>query len=60
LDRYRIEDASALEEIGLSHACANDITLIEWPEIAADRLPKDTIHIYITEFDSGRKIVLEQ
>jgi tRNA A37 threonylcarbamoyladenosine biosynthesis protein TsaE len=55
-DLYRIQDVSELEEIGLSHAIANDITLIEWPEIAMGFLPPDTIHIYITEFEGGRKI----
>ncbi len=55
-DLYRIKDVSELEEIGLSYAIANDITLIEWPEIATDFLPPDTIHIYITEFNGGRKV----
>ena len=57
-DLYRIEDASELEEIGLIHATQNDITLIEWPEIAADKLPNDAIHIYITEFENGRKLTI--
>jgi tRNA A37 threonylcarbamoyladenosine biosynthesis protein TsaE len=47
-----------LEEIGLSHAIANDITLIEWPEIAEDKLPENTIHVFITEHEGGRKIVV--
>lgn len=55
-DLYRITDTSELEEIGLSHAFANDITLIEWPEIAADRLPKDAIRLYLEEFEGGRKL----
>ena len=55
-DLYRVEDTSELEEIGLYHACANDITLVEWPEIAADKLPPNTIHIYITTRGEGRKI----
>ncbi len=55
-DLYRVCDASELTEIGLEHAIANDITLIEWPEIAGDILPPNTIHIYITEHDNGRKI----
>lgn len=58
-DLYRIEDASELEEVGLMYACENDITLIEWPEIAIDKLPKNTIHIYITEFENGRKITIK-
>ena len=56
-DLYRITDESELEEIGLRHACDNNITLIEWPEIATGILPPDTIHIYIAESESGgRKI----
>ena len=58
-DLYRINDASELVEIGLPYAIANDITLIEWPDIAADLLPENTIHLYITEYGSGRKIVVK-
>lgn len=59
-DLYRISDISELEEIGLQHAIANDITLIEWPEIAKEVLPKNTIHIYLTEFDDGRKLKVQE
>lgn len=62
-DLYRITDASELEEIGLSYAMQNDITLIEWPDVAAGLLPKDTIHIYISQCDGdcsvGRKLVIK-
>ena len=58
-DLYRINDASELVEIGLPYAIANDITLIEWPDIASDMLPENTIHLYITEYGSGRKIVIK-
>lgn len=58
-DLYRIGDVSELEEIGLQYAIDNDITLIEWPEIALDKLPKNTIHIYITQNGNGRKLVLQ-
>lgn len=58
-DLYRIEDKSELTEIGLPFAIANDITLIEWPEIAADNLPENTVHVFITEQGNGRKIVLK-
>ena len=47
-DLYRIEDKSELVEIGLPYAIQNDITLIEWPDIASDILPSDTIHIYLS------------
>lgn len=57
-DLYRIGDESELEEIGLQYAIDNDITLIEWPDIAKDKLPSNTIHIYITQNGDGRKLVL--
>ena len=58
-DLYRLMDASELTEIGLQHAIENDITLIEWPEIASDILPCDTIRVYISKYNGGRKIVLK-
>ena len=58
-DLYRINDASELEEIGLPYAIDNDITLIEWPDIAKDMLPKNTIHVYITQNGDGRKLVIQ-
>lgn len=57
-DLYRIEEADELVEIGLEHAMRNDITLIEWPEIAENILPDDTVHIYITACGDGRKVVV--
>ena len=58
-DLYRLSDSSELVEVGLPHAIENDITLIEWPEIASDTLPNNTIHIYISEFNGGRRIVVK-
>ena len=57
-DLYRIEDADELTEIGLTHAIENDITLIEWPEIAEYMLPHNTIHVHISEYNDGRKVVV--
>ncbi|MDE6482013.1 MAG: tRNA (adenosine(37)-N6)-threonylcarbamoyltransferase complex ATPase subunit type 1 TsaE [Alphaproteobacteria bacterium] len=57
-DLYRVADADELAEIGLQHAMDNDITLIEWPDIAAQMLPADTVHVYITAHGAGRKIVV--
>ena len=57
-DLYRINDVSELEEIGLSHAIVNDITIIEWPEIATRMLPTDTIHVFIVQHGDGRKITI--
>lgn len=58
-DLYRIGDASELEEIGLKYAIDNDITLIEWPEIALGMLPENTIHIHISQNGNGRKLVVQ-
>ena len=58
-DLYRVMDKSELVEIGLEYAIHNDITLIEWPEIAADMLPENTIHLYITGSGDGRHIVIK-
>lgn len=58
-DLYRIEDVSELTEIGLVHAMENDITLIEWPEIAREMLPKNTINIFISQWGDGRKVEVD-
>ena len=58
-DLYRIEDASELTEIGLAHAMENDITLIEWPEIARELLPENTIHVHIIQHADRRKITIK-
>ena len=44
-DLYRINDASELEEIGLSPLPEGTLALIEWPERAPDALPDDRIDI---------------
>ncbi|MDR2412739.1 MAG: tRNA (adenosine(37)-N6)-threonylcarbamoyltransferase complex ATPase subunit type 1 TsaE [Rickettsiales bacterium] len=59
-DLYRVEDESELVEIGLPHAVENDIVLIEWPEIAAAHLPKDAIHVFLTDFGGGRKLIIKR
>lgn len=49
LDLYRIQKAEELQDFGINDYF-NDpgaITLIEWPEVAINFLPKRTVHIYI-------------
>ncbi len=57
-DLYRVNDKSELVEIGLPYALQNDITLIEWPDIAADILPDDTVHVYITGDGNARVVTV--
>ena len=57
-DLYRVNDKSELVEIGLPYALQNDITLIEWPDIAADILPDDTVHVCITGDGNARVVTV--
>jgi tRNA threonylcarbamoyl adenosine modification protein YjeE len=47
-DLYRVNDASELEEIGLSPLPEGAAALIEWPERAAGALPADRIDIALS------------
>jgi N-acetylmuramate 1-kinase len=47
-DLYRINDASELEEIGLSPLPEGVVALIEWPERARGALPPDRIDIALS------------
>ncbi|MGC2181415.1 MAG: tRNA (adenosine(37)-N6)-threonylcarbamoyltransferase complex ATPase subunit type 1 TsaE, partial [Bradyrhizobium sp.] len=47
-DLYRINDATELEEIGLSPLPEGVVALIEWPERAPSALPPDRIDIALS------------
>src|SRR5450631_4392043 len=47
-DLYRVNDASELEEIGLSPLPEGTVVLIEWPERAPSVLPADRIEIALS------------
>jgi tRNA threonylcarbamoyl adenosine modification protein YjeE len=47
-DLYRVNDASELEEIGLSPLPEGTVALIEWPERAPSALPADHIDIALS------------
>jgi N-acetylmuramate 1-kinase len=47
-DLYRVNDASELEEIGLSPLPEGVVALIEWPERAPAALPADRIEIALS------------
>jgi tRNA threonylcarbamoyladenosine biosynthesis protein TsaE len=42
-DLYRLERADQVYELGIEDALADGISLIEWPELAAGLLPKETL-----------------
>ena len=47
-DLYRVEDEEEIEELGLDDALEHDVTLVEWPERATDRLPAARLRVAIT------------
>lgn len=47
-DLYRIEAAAELDELGLDDALGEGAALVEWPELAMDRLPAGTLHVRLT------------
>src|SRR5271167_3642982 len=47
-DLYRINDATELEEIGLSPLPGGVVVLIEWPERARSAMPSDRIDIALS------------
>lgn len=45
VDCYRLQESDEFFELGLEEACRHYITVIEWPEIIQNLLPKDVINI---------------
>lgn len=53
IDAYRIEESKEVDVLGLAAELARPSSLIciEWPERIAERLPRETVHLY---FDLGK------
>ncbi len=48
-DLYRMENAAEALDIGAGeYFDSGEVCLVEWPEKAAQLLPPDTLHVYIT------------
>lgn len=60
LDLYRLENEEELLELGINDFLEECITLIEWPELAEDILPVNTVKIYFSFTDGYRKIKIER
>jgi tRNA threonylcarbamoyladenosine biosynthesis protein TsaE len=52
-DLYRIKSPAEIYELAIDEAFEKAITLIEWPEIISDILPKNTTHITIEFAKNG-------
>ena len=57
MDLYRLEDETQLYDIGFEEfVFGNGVSVIEWPEIALDFLPKEYTRIKIERASKGRHI----
>lgn len=56
IDLYRLAGSDELLELGLQDIFEQRITLIEWPQIACDILPENTIHLFFELLDSHRRL----
>ncbi len=62
LDLYRVQSKEEVEDLGLPELFSepNSITVIEWPEIAEEFLPKDTIKINFEYVDENTRRIYAQ
>ncbi|MBW3625304.1 MAG: tRNA (adenosine(37)-N6)-threonylcarbamoyltransferase complex ATPase subunit type 1 TsaE [Armatimonadetes bacterium] len=57
MDFYRLNAPDELDTLGIEEYLDGDgVTLIEWPEIAMDRMPESRIEIRITPEAMGRRL----
>lgn len=60
-DLYRIADPEELDELGLAEALERGVALVEWPERAAERLPRNAVRVRLGEDHDhdARNVTLE-
>lgn len=56
-DLYRLENPRDLWELGLEEALEDGVSLIEWPEKAADALPADRMDVTFEIRQDGSRVV---
>lgn len=56
-DLYRLKSADEIYELGIEDALNGNITIIEWPEIIENSLPKSRIEINIACDKNGDRVV---
>jgi len=62
LDLYRLQEGKEVEDLGIKEYFdeLNSITIIEWPEIAENYLPRKTIKIRFTELGENKRKISVQ
>src|SRR5262249_35852014 len=56
-DFYRIDDEREIDQLGIDEALAQGAALIEWPEHAGSRQPRDALHIDLEMIDHNSRRV---
>jgi tRNA threonylcarbamoyladenosine biosynthesis protein TsaE len=58
-DLYRLRDPSELEDLGIRDLLVDrSVLLVEWPERAADRLPRPDLSLHLEYAGEGRTVTV--
>lgn len=58
-DLYRLEQGEELDDIGFDEYCGGEgITIVEWADLFPERMPAESLLIFLERQGEGRKITL--
>ena len=57
-DLYRIKSASEIYELGIEESLKNGITIIEWPDLLTEIVPKDSMTVHLCQYNNQREAVV--
>lgn len=55
-DLYRLKNSSELIEVGLEQALSEGVAVLEWPELAQDFLPRESLVLEFSYSGQGRAL----
>lgn len=58
-DLYRLKNSSELMEIGLEQALSEGVTVLEWPQLAEEFLPAESLQLQLSFSGEGRRALLQ-
>ncbi len=53
VDLYRLDDAEALEELGLDEMLMDGALIVEWPGLLPDRIKRDALNLTLEKLDES-------
>ncbi len=56
-DLYRLKSQEEIYELGIDEALQNNLSLIEWPEIIANLLPKTSIKLNLQIIEDNKRSI---